>query len=232
MPAWVAPGFARRTGLAFRLTPTGRRFPSSAQRLIHHTLTHRVMQHALTYFDEVASRFGVEFGHPYLDRRLLEFWFAIPSEVRVQHGYGKSFLRRALRDLLPESLRATQTPPSTPAPRGYPDHDQEPDRIAAILTKPEALVFEYVARPSTLRLVADLRREGRLGEVLRSWLRTVAWLELWLQDWFGPKGNEVSGGRREGNHRYKVRGERSEREKSAQELQGSRGVPEAASATP
>ncbi len=59
-------------------------------------------------FHEITDReggfLGVELRHPFLDRRLAEFCFAIPEQQRSQNGLTKIVLRNALQGRLPESV--------------------------------------------------------------------------------------------------------------------------------
>jgi asparagine synthase (glutamine-hydrolysing) len=48
---------------------------------------------------------GVEARHPFLDQRLVEFLFTMPSRALFQGGMVKRPLRQALADLLPEEVR-------------------------------------------------------------------------------------------------------------------------------
>lgn len=41
--------------------------------------------------------YGVELREPFLDHKLVEFAFAMPSEFKIQHGVGKYMLRELLR---------------------------------------------------------------------------------------------------------------------------------------
>ncbi|MDT0631372.1 asparagine synthase-related protein [Rubrivirga sp. S365] len=51
-----------------------------------------------------AAAAGVEPRFPFLDRRLVEVCFAVPSAQRLRDGLTRSFLRRSLADRLPEAL--------------------------------------------------------------------------------------------------------------------------------
>jgi asparagine synthase (glutamine-hydrolysing) len=61
-----------------------------------------------TLFHEIADReggfLGVELRHPFFDRRLAEFSFAIPEQQRSHSGLTKIVLRNALQGRLPESV--------------------------------------------------------------------------------------------------------------------------------
>lgn len=62
----------------------------------------------LSRLDGFAAAVGVELRHPFYDRRVVELLLAIPSEQRASRTEVKSVLRRALRDVLPETVRTRQ----------------------------------------------------------------------------------------------------------------------------
>jgi asparagine synthase (glutamine-hydrolysing) len=59
--------------------------------------------------DRFAARFGVEYRHPLTDRRVMEFCLALPPEQLRRGGEEKAVLRRAMKGLLPETVRTRQT---------------------------------------------------------------------------------------------------------------------------
>ncbi len=60
-----------------------------------------------TYF---TSRHGLEFRHPYRDRRLVEYVLALPAHQLYFHGQYKFVLRTAMQGILPEAIRTRSTP--------------------------------------------------------------------------------------------------------------------------
>ena len=61
--------------------------------------------HFLELADRTYASYGIEVRHPFHDRRVVEFAFAIPEEQRRRDGYlRKVVLREAGRHLLPETI--------------------------------------------------------------------------------------------------------------------------------
>jgi len=104
VPAWIEPAFARRVDLEDRLRPPDpapwrgsyaredlrRQLESGWEALMKEQLERGGAVH------------GVEYRHPFYDRRLVEFALALPEEQRQQADVGKVVLRRALEGRLPE----------------------------------------------------------------------------------------------------------------------------------
>jgi asparagine synthase (glutamine-hydrolysing) len=59
----------------------------------------------LRYEDRNSMAFSVESRVPFLDHRLVEFAFALPSDIKFRGGYAKRVLRDAMQGILPEPVR-------------------------------------------------------------------------------------------------------------------------------
>ncbi len=103
----VTPAFAARTKLLERLSA---RRPSPASRTFtQQDLFQTYLSGQLPYGLEMdarwTARFRLEARHPFLDRRIMEFAFAIPDSQRFRPGVSKFVLRNSMRGILPESIR-------------------------------------------------------------------------------------------------------------------------------
>jgi asparagine synthase (glutamine-hydrolysing) len=63
------------------------------------------LQSLLKYEDRNSMAFSVEARVPFLDSRLVEFIFQLPSTVKVQGGFTKRVMRDAMAGILPEKIR-------------------------------------------------------------------------------------------------------------------------------
>jgi asparagine synthase (glutamine-hydrolysing) len=62
----------------------------------------------LRYEDRNSMANSIESRLPFMDHRLLEFGVALPTAVKLRHGFGKWALRAAMKDQLPESIRMSR----------------------------------------------------------------------------------------------------------------------------
>ncbi|MBA3366512.1 MAG: hypothetical protein H0U03_12155 [Actinobacteria bacterium] len=60
---------------------------------------------SLAYHDRLAILYGLEFSHPYLDRRVVDFVLRAPPDLFYAAGRTKTGMRNALHDLLPPLVR-------------------------------------------------------------------------------------------------------------------------------
>jgi asparagine synthase (glutamine-hydrolysing) len=102
---WIRPEFAARVALRDRLRPAA---PAACR-----TLVQRETRAQIRMFEQVlgselddrgASAAGLDVRHPFNDRRLMEFAFALPEAQRWSGGETKVVMRRALGPVLPESV--------------------------------------------------------------------------------------------------------------------------------
>jgi asparagine synthase (glutamine-hydrolysing) len=110
-PCAIEPAFARQVGLVERLdaTPQRPRGMSYAQRSIYDAWASPWLFHLLEMDDRSNAWSGVEGRHPFYDRRVIEFLFAIPEDQRERADCTKVALRHAMRGLLPETVRQRRT---------------------------------------------------------------------------------------------------------------------------
>lgn len=105
--ALVTPAFAARTKLLARLSarqpsPSTRSF---AQQALYRCFSSGWLPYALEMEARWTAGFRMEGRNPFLDRRILEFAFAIPESQRFRPGVSKFVLRRSMCGILPERLR-------------------------------------------------------------------------------------------------------------------------------
>ncbi len=58
-----------------------------------------------TWTDVTVAEYGLEPRHPFWDRNLAEFLVSVPPQVKYRFGYSKRLLRRAMKGILPETVR-------------------------------------------------------------------------------------------------------------------------------
>ncbi|WP_293068018.1 MULTISPECIES: lasso peptide isopeptide bond-forming cyclase [unclassified Moorena] len=58
----------------------------------------------LEQVDRCAAAAGIEARHPFVDKRLIEFCLALPSEQKLRQGWSRFIMRRALSKNLPDAI--------------------------------------------------------------------------------------------------------------------------------
>jgi asparagine synthase (glutamine-hydrolysing) len=127
----------------------------------------------LRYEDRNSMAFGIEARVPFLDYRLIEFTAALPDRLRVDGGWAKVALRRAMLGLVPDAIirRRDKMGFATPERRWLRHSLPE---ISGLLRNGQVIERGWVRRDEIDRLLAlDARSApGQLWRLLT--------LELWL----------------------------------------------------
>lgn len=108
LPDWIDKSFIQRTGLLER-HPSAPQFPATARHAIHERFLQTHWEGTVRWYDRHAHQQGVAVRHPFLDRLLVEFLASIPPDQLFRAGSYKPFLRRAMKGLLPETVRLRPT---------------------------------------------------------------------------------------------------------------------------
>ncbi len=69
------------------------------------SLTQGLLTYTLEQMDQYAAMFSLEARHPFMDKRLIEFCLALPSEQKLSQGWGRMVMRRALEGILPKEVQ-------------------------------------------------------------------------------------------------------------------------------
>jgi asparagine synthase (glutamine-hydrolysing) len=103
---WISPDFAKRIRLQDRtqVRHPGQ-FQSYAQKARYAGIANGWTPFSAELLDLLLADHGIERRHPFFDRRVIEFAFALPQEQLCLGGVTKMVLRKAMFDLLPKSVR-------------------------------------------------------------------------------------------------------------------------------
>jgi asparagine synthase (glutamine-hydrolysing) len=105
---FINPEFARRIRLEGRVDELQNdAFPANAtNREAHwHSISSGLFSYCLESLDKAAAAFAIEPRYPFFDRRLIEFCLALPPGQRIQNGWTRSILRRAMAGILPPEIQ-------------------------------------------------------------------------------------------------------------------------------
>lgn len=186
--AWaglVNPELARRTDLAERFHRAGY-MPASVS--VSETLTHRwllsngLVPHAFEVLDKAAANFGVEPRYPFWDKPLVEFCLALPGEEKLQNGFGRHVLRRAMQGVLPPAVQWRRDKIDFTANLVNGMLGNHRALLDKLLLSDSDLIAPYVNLPEVTEVYARILRQpeqATLPDVQHLW--RSASLSLWLR---------------------------------------------------
>jgi asparagine synthase (glutamine-hydrolysing) len=183
---YIAPALAERTDLAARLARHAAvsPFASPTVRQCHYgSLTQSAFPYHLEMLNRAAAAFGLEYRHPFFDKRLVEFSLAIPAAQRYDRGQTRGVLRRALAGLLPDAIY------QRPGKGGVGHHylrstltTGAPSCRERILAAP-AGDAAYLAPATLHRMWREFTPPYNKGNINSLWY--TATVTLWLHEWIG-----------------------------------------------
>lgn len=178
------PDFARQVGLQERVRALNgeRARPSRTVREDQwRTLTSGLFPRVLELSDRCAAAFSIEVRHPFMDKRLIEFCLALPSEQKLNQGWSRIVMRRAMTGILPEEIRW----------RGG-KTDMNPNFLHRLLTADRKALEEVILQSSVniekyvdiqaLRLAYQrliFPNKAKIGDAMTVWKATT--LAYWLR---------------------------------------------------
>ncbi len=62
-------------------------------------------QYPLEVQDRIASPFSLELRHPFYDKRLIEFCYSIPDDIKFKFGWDRYMLRVGMENILPKEIQ-------------------------------------------------------------------------------------------------------------------------------
>lgn len=152
------------------------------------TLTHRwllsngMVPHAFEVLDKAAANFGVEPRYPFWDKPLVEFCLALPGAEKLNQGFGRSVLRRAMEGILPPAVqwRRDKIDFTSNLVKGMLGNHR--DLLDKVLVADAALIAPYVNLPEVTAAYGRISSQpeaATLPDVQYVW-RSIA-LSLWLR---------------------------------------------------
>ncbi len=103
----VNPAFARSAGLHSIRRDFEDRQPRgflNERAFQCHLLCSGALSGGMERYDYLAGHFQMENRHPFMDRRLVEFCVAVPSDQKLSDGFTRSIMRRGLKNILPRAI--------------------------------------------------------------------------------------------------------------------------------
>jgi asparagine synthase (glutamine-hydrolysing) len=159
---------------------------ASARESHGRSLNSPLIPYAMEFADAASSAFCVEVRYPFFDRRLIEFCLAVPAEQKLQNGWTRSIMRRAMTGIIPTEIqwRTTKADLSPNFSRGLFERDRKTieDVVFSGLESVEAYVDVSAVQEAYRRWVVQPYRHQRDALTLF----TVTTLALWLENSKSP----------------------------------------------
>lgn len=173
--------FAQRINLQQRIDHFEREEPSTVKEHHWQKLTSGATSIALEGMDIFSAAFGIEYRHPFMDKRLIEYCLALPSEQKLNQGWSRLVLRRAMEGILPLEIqwRGDKSDLSMSFYKSIFKFNRE--IIKDIMLKKSDQADNFINRDQLQEIYINLISKNRLKENTISLIWTSITLNLWLE---------------------------------------------------
>ncbi len=129
----------------------------------------------LRHEDRNSMAFSVESRVPFLDHRLVDFVFALPSAIKVRNGYTKRVLRDAMAGTLPDKIRMRARKMGFATPERLWQNGPLRQLILDAVASPR--LEPFVSRDAALRHFERVTSTQTVSFAPWRWLNLSLWLE-------------------------------------------------------
>lgn len=150
--------------------------PVRQRLLMDHSLS--ILPGLLHYGDAISMAYGIEARHPFMDYRLVEWMFRLPTCIKFEKSETKWVLREYLRAHGQQTIGNRHDKKGYPTPVGKWLSSEEGQEISQLLLDKRSQLYEWCDPVKVRRLIERHRRGAMASEHhLYKLLSTKVWLE-------------------------------------------------------
>lgn len=142
----------------------------------YYYLTLGTHQQNLEDMDKLVGTFEIDYRHPMLDKRLIEFCYAIPTEIKFNKGWGRMLARKGLSELLPKEVQCRTNKSNFGPVLGKYFFEQEKKKLKKLLIENKE-IRDYI-NFKEFKSIYDKYIEDQSIDSLDIWKITI--LSIWL----------------------------------------------------
>jgi asparagine synthase (glutamine-hydrolysing) len=162
------------------LSPYERARGDSLRRMLYADTHTWLADNLLERGDRMSMAASLELRPPFLDHRLVELAFSLPSSVKVRRRQTKWIVKQVARRYLPDEIvDRPKVGFRVPLDSWFRDRGGLRQMASDLLTGPDSFVGDVLDRPSVHRLLAS-HDSGHRDEQARLW--TLLSLEVWHRE--------------------------------------------------
>jgi asparagine synthase (glutamine-hydrolysing) len=149
---------------------------SPLDRMLYRDLKIWLPDNLLMKADKMTMATGLELRVPFLDHRLVEFTFTLPQTHKIRHGQGKFMLRRAMADVLPDTI-LKRPKKGFPVPTEFWLRSQLRDLVRDSVLCPDSACRQFFSYPVLEEIISE-------NEAKVAWRHQDVWTLLIFEFWY------------------------------------------------
>ena len=172
---WAQDGFQKKF---LRSIPQPSKFGTALNNYLYQCFRSTTLPRLLHYEDRNSMAFSMEARLPFLDFRLVEYIFSLPSEQKIREGITKVVLRNAMKQHLPNEVRNRHDKMGFVTPDDVWFKSVLKEKILGVLNSKSFSDRGYFVAGKTREIFEDCcEGKRRIGPTIWRWVN----LELWLR---------------------------------------------------
>lgn len=143
--------------------------------LLYQLTMHANIPSLLHYEDRNSMAFSVEGRVPFLDYRLVEFIFSLPSAYKIRWGYTKSVLRESMKGILPEKVRIRQSKLGFATP----ERSWQKTALGPVVEKAlkDERLFRYIRKDEAMAYQNEVKKRSLHDSSFWRWINLSLWMD-------------------------------------------------------
>jgi asparagine synthase (glutamine-hydrolysing) len=172
---WAQDAFQKKF---FRSIPRSSKFRTGLDNYLYQCFRSTTLPRLLHYEDRSSMAFSIEARLPFLDFRLVEYIFSLPSDQKIREGITKVILRNAMKQHLPDEVRNRHDKMGFVTPDDVWFKSILKEKILGVLNSKSFSDRGYFVVKKVREIFEDCcEGKRRIGPTLWRWVN----LELWLR---------------------------------------------------
>jgi asparagine synthase (glutamine-hydrolysing) len=163
-------------------SPLPAKFRSDLKNHLYSLFMYSSLPGLLHYEDRNSMAFSLEARVPFLDYRLIEYIFSLPSEQKLGSGMTKVVLRNAMKGILPETVRTRVDKMGFVTPETVWFRTILKDAVTSVIASPAFRDLGYFNVPEVRsEFERHCRGERNISFVIWRWINLLLWKDMFLR---------------------------------------------------
>jgi asparagine synthase (glutamine-hydrolysing) len=152
--------------------------PQKGRALHTQYLNNSMLPYSLEMINRLSSAFGVEVRVPFCDRQLVEYCLAIPPQLKLNGGWSRYIIRKAMSGVLPEKVQWRGGKISLAKVYPYMMKRCASEYVMEMLEHPPEPLTRYINMPAIRTMYQSFLREDNTADLEWVWQTVIfaAWM--------------------------------------------------------
>ena len=154
---------------------------SNAKKTHYNSLNNYSLQEDFETREKLASKFNIESRFPYYDKRMVEFCYAIPTEIKFKYGWDRYIQRASMENIIPKEIQWRPYKTNLMSVLKTNLFLFETKRLENIIDGKEELINKYINLPEIRKIYDKYKLDNSIAYIHVLHLWQIILLSEWLK---------------------------------------------------